>query len=816
MTRFFLLRLSLVGLALFFAGCSPWIQSEQATNTDSTPLNTGTSIGQSFTSQFAGLTGIELYLQPVDFAGGSIRFRLYENPGHEQEIANASLPVSDIHSPGWYRFHFDPLPDSNKQDYYFELVNESTGGIQVASGPANSYLDGSLYLNETPYNGQIVFSTVYEPAMKLAGLVNELLTWGLRLLAATWLFILPGWALMLLLFPGFRNRNWAEKTALSAGVSLAFYPILFLWTYLLGMNLGSLYAWFPPIAGTGVLIFLTLRRTRLRKQIPQPSNKTTNSNIYPDLALIAVVLLVIFTRLWGIRMLDVPMWGDSYQHTMIAQLMVDNGGLFKSWLPYADLTTFTYHFGFHSLVAVFHWVTGIPLPVATLWTGQIINILAVLSLIPLSLRLGMSRWVAMFAVLVAGLLVPMPNFYVNWGRYTQLTGQAILVIAIYVIWHYFEKPQNDWRVLACIWLLLGGIALTHYRILILSILFIVTYIILEFRNNGLRTLVWKTILVGIGAVIIFLPWLIRVFSGGIDELFVNQISTPAGEISAFARQYNSIGNVLAYMSPVIWVSLMISVAWGLWRRDKGVLMLSVWWMIIILATNPNWLKLPGSGVISNFTVLIAAYIPAGLFIGASLGWITIQASNFDTQKSPNLRLGQIGLLVFTLLIGLWGARQRLYDFNPMGSVLFTRSDQRAIDWIKENTPEKARFLVNAFFAYGNWVVVGSDGGWWLPLLATRSTTLPPINYGNENGPTEDYRKWVNQLQIEIDQKGIDHPHVISMLNERSVEYVYIGQRQGQVNNPGNFLDPDVMLASPNFTLLYHQDHIYIFKLVPNT
>ncbi len=66
---------------------------------------------------------------------------------------------------------------------------------------------------------------------------------------------------------------------------------------------------------------------------------------------------------------------------MIAQLLVDHGGLFTSWQPYAEMTTFTYHFGFHSAVAVFDWLTHMEIPKAVLWAGQILNILAVIVLI---------------------------------------------------------------------------------------------------------------------------------------------------------------------------------------------------------------------------------------------------------------------------------------------------------------------------------------------------------------------------------------------------------------------------------------------------
>jgi hypothetical protein len=47
-----------------------------------------------------------------------------------------------------------------------------------------------------------------------------------------------------------------------------------------------------------------------------------------------------------------------------------------------------------------------------------------------------------------------------------------------------------------------------------------------------------------------------------------------------------------------------------------------------------------------------------------------------------------------------------------------------------------------------------------------------------------------------------------------VTHVYIGQRQGAVNNPEpGVLDPDELLASPSYRLLYHQDGVWIFELV---
>ena len=77
--------------------------------------------------------------------------------------------------------------------------------------------------------------------------------------------------------------------------------------------------------------------------------------------MLVVVGLIVGTRLWIIRRIDLPMWGDSYQHAMIAQLLVDHKGLFESWAPYAELTSLNYHFGFHAAAAALGWFWALQL-----------------------------------------------------------------------------------------------------------------------------------------------------------------------------------------------------------------------------------------------------------------------------------------------------------------------------------------------------------------------------------------------------------------------------------------------------------------------
>jgi hypothetical protein len=56
----------------------------------------------------------------------------------------------------------------------------------------------------------------------------------------------------------------------------------------------------------------------------------------------------------------------------------------------------------------------------------------------------------------------------------------------------------------------------------------------------------------------------------------------------------------------------------------------------------------------------------------------------------------------------------------------------------------------------------------------------------------------------------------SLLRERGVTYVYLGQMGGKVgyNGEDQMLTPETLLASPHFHQVYHQDQVWIFVLQP--
>jgi len=616
--------------------------------------------------------------------------------------------------------------------------------------------------------------------------------------------VVPGWALLAWLLP--RGRlSWAELLGLAVGVSLALYPLLLLWTDLAGLHLGPLYAWLPVLGGLAALAW-RYWDWRPRQGLETLRQWSRSEHLWPDLTLLAVLALVFGVRFLVVRTLDAPMWGDSYQHTMVAQLLVDHGGLFDSWEPYAPLQPFTYHFGFHSAVAIWRWLTGTAMMPATIWVGQLLNGLAVLSLYPLAVRVSGNRWAGVVAVLVAGLLSPMPMYYVNWGRYTQLAGQAILPAAVLITWTTLEAPRRNWRLAILAWVVVGGLALTHYRVLVFYVIFVLAWALLALRLTTWPRTLSRVAWVGLGAAVLFWPWFVHTFIGDITRNLAHQLSTPPDQLHPFAIEYNAIGDLFFFLSSIGWLLLLVAIAVGLWQKRRGVLVLCLWWFLLLIVTNPAWLGLPGTGAISNYALFLAAYIPAGVLIG-DLGNQLV--SHLSARKWLN------ALIVLLLIgIGLGGFRARMGDLHVYQHTLLTRPDLRAMAWIRENTPQEATFLVNSFFAYGGSAVVGSDGGWWLPLLAGRANTVPPLNYGTEQGPGPGYRGWINDLTRRLQGAKMDDPAVLALLRERGITHVYIGQQQGRVNYGGpDVLDPTALLRSEHYRLAYHQDRVWVFEVV---
>jgi len=797
--------LTLLGLMLVcLVGCSRVTTYEQVNVADSGLwLEQGASVGQTFVSHHQGLAGIEIYATAEGAAEGIITLQLAESADAADVLAEARTTVSVPSEGGWLRLEFAPRQDSRQRYYCAELTYTGAGRVRLAMAPGDAYLDGALIVDGMPQDKQLSFRLAFDRWAMLGGLAAQVATVWLPVgLAGLWILLVPGLALLALLGRHEDEYVWPERLGLALGLGAALHPLLFLLADLAGLRLGPAYPWMVGLLSLGILAVLHWRQ-KWPMVPPRIAGIWRREAFWPDVALIGTLGLVTVTRFLPVGSLEAPMWGDSLQHTMIARLLIDHGGLFQDWQPYADLRSFSYHFGFHTLVAALHWLTGLDAVGATLWMGQVLNVSAILALYPLATRVGGGRWAGVGAVLVAGLLLPLPMGYINWGRYTQLAGQVILPAGVCLSAEALNVPRREWRRMGLAALAMAGLALTHYRVLLLVAPVFVA--LLAFPASVRRgTLLGRMVLLAGGALLLVLPWYRSVLTSQLSASIWAQVAVSATSNAASDDLGAIGGNLSTYLPVWVWLVLPLCIGWGLWRRERWVALTAVWWLGAFLLVNPQLLHLPGAGTITNFALFIALYIPAAVFLGAALGWLS---AAWKARAAPIL------VSVAVLLAGVWGAVDRLAEPNPAAHALVTRPDVRAAQWVATNTPADARFLVNAFFAYGGSAVVGSDAGWWLPLLAERATTLPPLNYLSEEGPRQDYVQWVNGLVATVQSSPLDE-EAISALRAHGVTHVFIGQRHGRVNYDGpHVLEPAQFAANPLFRLIYHQDRVWVFEFV---
>ena len=276
----------------------------------------------------------------------------------------------------------------------------------------------------------------------------------------------------------------------------------------------------------------------------------------------------------------------------------------------------------------------------------------------------------------------------------------LMPVAVFLIWETMETKGRRWPLIGLTSFTLAGLGLTHYRVLIFAVIFLITLFFFNLRRSHFTQLLLKSISIGLGAGLIFLPWFIQTFRGRITTNFLRSLTIPSTAVTNWTQQYNAVCDLSQYLPLALWLLFIAAIGLALIKRMRGALVMVLWWVLILLATNPQWIRLPGEGAISNFAFFIAVYIPCSLTIGVVSGQLI--------RDIPSIMKRATAIILVCLTI--YGIDLRMADLDYRNHTLVTRPDVRASEWIQQYTDPDSKFLTNAFFAYNDTVIVGSDGG----------------------------------------------------------------------------------------------------------
>lgn len=816
----------LLGFALLVFGMS-WLwqkptQPHSAQVVQTLKLVAGDSIGQTFVSNYHGLNQFSIQLNPIaeQPADGEIRLWIYSDTRLTGEpLASARLPASAVssHQPAQFQLS-KTLPS---QSTYFYARIESDFPLEIPLQAGQAYLEGAAYFNDLPLDAQTFFDPDYAKLQLGVGLVQELAKWLGFVFAVSFFFIVPG-VVLFSAITDLSKWHWLAILPFSFGFGFASQVVLYLFFYSVGIQLGRWYVFVWVFANLAFLIYIIWRKSwEIR---PRTVIKSLE---WADILGMSVLGLLVIQRWWEIRTLQFPMWHDSVHHTLITQLVLENGGLFSSWAPYLALKTFSYHFGLHINTANVAWLTGFSAHFALLWFCQLLNIMAIWSVGGLAFAFTKNRWSIMIPILLAGFVLYTPNLYTNWGRYTQLAAQVVYPALIgYIYWQWQEQKFTfgGWIVAG---ITLAALGLTHYRVLTVYPFFLLSvFFVAPPRYPISRKMLKNSPYVWLGlhlliAGLILLPWLLSHLESTIFGMFVKRmtVSPIMGSTSPVAWQellWNSITSYWGFGHLPLLVFLFAIFSFGLaWQKElhKPALLTTLWWVSLVMVSQlANIDKLPGKGIVDGFTTWLQLYVPISLL--CALGFLQIFRSSQQKFLAGSL------LLLFPLLL----FRQRTADIFPARHQMVTTPDLHAVQWMQNNLPATAKIMTAGEEEFKN-MVTGTDAGVWLAYLAQLNTTSLPMIYTTEKPTQVGYFQELvdfHQQSIALTKQN-DTVGFAQLLEGYQVDYVFVGQQQGQTHKPkligtDNSLPPNpdgispaFLQSVPNLQVIYHQDRVWMFE-----
>ncbi|MGB0388339.1 MAG: hypothetical protein ACPGWR_26265 [Ardenticatenaceae bacterium] len=820
-------------------------------------LSNGVIVSQSFMPNRDGLHRITLSLatyEPDAPHKGQVTFTLRDHSG--DIVYQEHFLAEEVEAYSHRLFLFPPQPDSALRLYTVQLSADSLPGEAITPlADTTDRYPGFLDKDTEYLSGDLLMEWGYKPTafVLLSNTIDGIRRHGLTMLLTFLLWTLPGLAL-LSWWRQPEDEAWSIQQLGGTALALsgALLVILPQYTHLVGIKLGGWAVWVLLLLSGGSLLLARLRGRSLGPIMRRDGITALYGALF---VLLVASRFVALHSLWG------PQWGDSVHHALITQLLLDNGGIFENYNPYLPLAPFTYHAGFHLLCAWVAWAvppggTELDGTSAILLGAQWLNVVAIMMVgllaeglarwrydrqgeppspsigggaggggRPLAIqtwrvrdKVSLSQWAGVIALLIAGLLSEMPGFYVNWGRYTQLAGQIFLPPAL--LWSIRSWQPNErrrWLLLTV--LMVSALALTHYRVLIMYAVTLPLLLAFAWWRSRLeplalprwRKLFGRAVASGFATCLLILPWYWRLAQSFIVQR-ATAMATKTGQPEGFIATYNAFGDITVYVPEWFLFLCGLALLWLLLRRQASGLLQAGWIGLFFLLANPYLLRLPGTGLVNNFMLHIALYLPLAALVGVGGADFADSIPN----RIPFLKR-MMGLLAALgiLLLGMQGTWEQIHQTDPNNFSMITHSDLQATRWIKENTSQDAIFHINGFFAFADSVVAGSDGGWWLGLTARRQTTAPPQIYGHESGIDPEYRLKMNARYRRFLEAYQESPESLAAaMRAEKVDYVYIGAQQGGVDSyPLRIkLDPMILRNSPAFESVYSDDLTWIFKV----
>jgi len=612
-----------------------------------------------------------------------------------------------------------------------------------------------------------------------------LLSW-IRLAAGLFLFLGPG--SLLLSFSVFRkDLDRTARLLVSFGFSVALWAILLSITSLLRLKIQ------PGLAIAAFIVCWALSIRKNKDWVVSLRTFRWNKDSGYRLTLWLFLFIAFLSRLWIVRHEVAGLGSDSYHHTLFTQMVMDQGMLPQNYGADSPIITFTYHFGFHAASAFLGWVSGIPSRLLLLVFGYILVVLCSAAVGLAAEKMVDSKYAGVIAAVLTASFFVFPAYMLLWGRYTQLTGLTLMALFLALFWLWIKGRFSKTGIIE-LGILAAGTGLVHYRMVALTAVAAVVLTMVNVVGQTIK-IEWKNILTrGMTLILMaalgLLPWLFHIWKA--YQTGYPVISAPPEEFY-FSLQRLGQEAINYPLNTIMLILLGASLLAGWLNQSKIVIAMTLWSLLAYLPSGKVML-------LDTVSLVISLFVPAAVIIAWGVDYFI--GILIRLKVSSIIQTGVTALILAIMAVS--GLYTTLKYPVPIYSFL-TVPDLQAFDYIKEELPADAKFMVNLYrFPFSDILMIGSDAGYWIPLLTDRQTVVPPMAFTIErvSDPEfpDDLRKLEGlngQLTTEEGQK---------LLADEKITHVYIGAR-------GTPINPEELLKSPYFRVVYEEGPIYIFEVL---
>jgi hypothetical protein len=588
--------------------------------------------------------------------------------------------------------------------------------------------------------------------------------------AATVLLLLPGFSLLRVCAP---RLDLVSRIVLAPGVTIAVVALLFLWAEVFSVKLGWPVPWIVLVLS---LLALVQRR---------PDLSLLHGDWLGCVVLDALLVVLLVVRFYSTRDWIVPPGVDSAQHTIIVQLLLDHHGLFQSWAPYSDAETFTYHFGFHAVTALFVWLTGADASFAVLIMARVIGACALLSIFGLVRLWTRSVWGGVFAIALWETYAQHLYFYDIPGRWLLLAGFTVLSSALVLLASVLSQldRKTSWPLLLLCALTIAGLVLTQYKtgliFAILAAVFVGNECLREIISRDpahakhfLRILVRASVVVAL-ALLLSAPKLNAVLHAKAGKNLQRIVlEAPAPNPNAFGAPVLDHAGILrtGFNTPqkIIPSCLALLGAITVLLRRRDAIWYLAGWVLVTLAMNPRLVGMNRTGVIDEIYWKFAVQTAIAAMGGFAIGFI---CETFWERRSKS---AEIALAFAALVLSLWSAASS--PALPQSAHFVLPGDLRLMSWMEDHVPPNEKIAARSFFDDRH--VQGHDAAIWLPYFARHQTNQTSLAADLEFAPgREKTRKFTRELYA----RDMSTPESARWMRESGFPWFFVGAIRPEID-----------------------------------